>query len=246
MTPCSVSRPTQRDVLYDGMMAGFSLVPLGPMIGSRLQKMSGEFMISFPLEMDFGNELENTRRTRALIDAEGLGGAIRVPRCYDELSDARVLVMERLDGTTVASLAESKAGGVSEEAAKSVLRVALEREAVAARRCVHLRHAQRRAQLRGCPFEPRRIRETRKSRDRDSPILPPRASQVFKKCSEHKLANTLALKGVCRAHPIAPPPRVARASPHLVADRRLRAPAACPSPLGPEDEPVSRSFPSRR
>ena len=92
----------------------------------------------------------------------------------------------------------------------------------------------------------RRIRETRKSRDRDSPILPPRASQVFKKCSEHKLANTLALKGVCRAHPIAPPPRVARASPHLVADRRLRAPAACPSPLGPEDEPVSRSFPSRR
>ena len=31
--------------------------------------------------------------------------------------------MERLDGTTVASLAESKAGGVSEEASQSVLRI---------------------------------------------------------------------------------------------------------------------------
>ena len=92
-------------------------------IKDTIMTILGEFMISFPLEMDFGNELENTRRTRALIDAEGLGGAIRVPRCYDELSDASVLVMERLDGTTVASLAESKAGGVSEEASKSVLRI---------------------------------------------------------------------------------------------------------------------------
>ena len=92
-------------------------------IKDTIMTILGEFMISFPLEMDFGNELENTRRTRALIDAEGLGDAIRVPRCYDELSDASVLVMERLDGTTVASLAESKAGGVSEEASRSVLRI---------------------------------------------------------------------------------------------------------------------------
>ena len=51
---CSVSSPTQRDVLKEGMIAGFSFVPFGPMIGSRLQKMSGVFMISFfsmPVDM---------------------------------------------------------------------------------------------------------------------------------------------------------------------------------------------------
>ena len=44
---CSVSSPTQRDVLYDGTMAGFSLVPRCPMIGSRLQKMSAVCSFSF-------------------------------------------------------------------------------------------------------------------------------------------------------------------------------------------------------
>ena len=44
---CSVSSPTTRDVLKDGTIAGFSLVPRCPMIGSRLQNMSAEPSISF-------------------------------------------------------------------------------------------------------------------------------------------------------------------------------------------------------
>ena len=51
---CSVSSPTQRDVLKEGMIAGFSLVPFGPMIGSRDQKISGALAISFfsiPVDM---------------------------------------------------------------------------------------------------------------------------------------------------------------------------------------------------
>ena len=54
MRTCSVSSPTQRDVLKEGMIAGFSFVPFGPMIGSRLQKMSGVLRISFfsiPVDM---------------------------------------------------------------------------------------------------------------------------------------------------------------------------------------------------
>lgn len=44
---CSISKPTTRWSLNDGMMAGFSFVPLGPVIGSRLQKMSASAFISF-------------------------------------------------------------------------------------------------------------------------------------------------------------------------------------------------------
>ena len=82
--------------------------------------------------------------------------------------------------------------------------------------------------------------------DPGSGLTVPSPSQVFKKCSEHKLANTMALKGVCRTHPpLAPPPGVARVSRYLVANCRLRAPAARPSPRDgrEDDEPVSRSIP---
>ena len=44
---CSISKPTTRWSLNDGMMAGFSFVPLWPVIGSRLQKMSASAFISF-------------------------------------------------------------------------------------------------------------------------------------------------------------------------------------------------------
>ena len=44
---CSISKPTTRWSLKDGMIAGFSFVPLWPVIGSRLQKMSASAFISF-------------------------------------------------------------------------------------------------------------------------------------------------------------------------------------------------------
>ena len=93
-------------------------------IRETIMTILGEFVVSFPKEMDFGNELANTERARAAIAAEGLASVVAVPRCFPELSDASVLVMERLDGATVASLAGAKGGDDADgRAAASVLEV---------------------------------------------------------------------------------------------------------------------------
>ena len=51
---CSVSSPTTLESLNEGTIAGFSFVPLGPVIGSRLQKISRvpiSSLRSIPVEM---------------------------------------------------------------------------------------------------------------------------------------------------------------------------------------------------
>lgn len=50
--------------------------------------------------MDFRNEASNTRKMRARVDA----ATCVIPRTYPALSDASVLVLERLEGRTVAAL----------------------------------------------------------------------------------------------------------------------------------------------
>ena len=90
---CSVSSPTQRDVLYDGTMAGFSLVPRCPMIGSRLQKMSAELSISFfsmPVLMSSFSTMMPADATRA-----GEPGG-------DSDEDAYLGCAERPETTTIA------------------------------------------------------------------------------------------------------------------------------------------------
>lgn len=78
-----------------------------------------EFAVSFPREMDFTHELDNTRRTRDQLERSGVTDCA-IPRVYPALSSTEVLVQERLEGRTIASLGD---GGGDPAAARRALGV---------------------------------------------------------------------------------------------------------------------------
>ena len=82
-----------------------------------------EFERMLVRELDFGRELRNLQR---FIENFSDDSSVRFPKPYPDLSTSKVLVMERLEGRTVAEIGGGGAGGEGEQIAKLGARVFLE------------------------------------------------------------------------------------------------------------------------